>query len=83
MRIGMSNPIAVLVVTMSMVDEIAEFLLYLTGADKKNEKKCDLCGCSNAQFFCDVCVQQTFCASCDQMYHRHPKRQKHIRRVSS
>ncbi|XP_065215308.1 E3 ubiquitin-protein ligase lubel isoform X1 [Planococcus citri] len=53
-----------------------------TAQNKKEEvkRKCDLCGSSNAQYHCEMCVQQAFCVSCDQMYHRHPKRQNHIRK---
>lgn len=48
---------------------------------KEDERKCDLCGSSTAQFQCDLCTKQKFCISCDQMYHRHPKRQMHVRKV--
>jgi hypothetical protein len=50
--------------------------------EKFVDRKCDLCGSSSAKFHCNTCIQQTFCSSCDLMYHRHPKRQSHIRQVS-
>lgn len=45
-------------------------------------KHCDLCGCSEPTVRCDKCEAQIFCLSCDDMYHRHPKRQAHIRKVN-
>ncbi|XP_055592329.1 E3 ubiquitin-protein ligase lubel isoform X8 [Uranotaenia lowii] len=41
--------------------------------------KCDLCGSLSPVVRCQQCDQNTFCASCDDRYHRHPKRQTHIR----
>lgn len=43
--------------------------------------KCELCGSMTAKVKCDQCNQQFFCASCDDMFHRHPKRNTHIRKV--
>lgn len=43
--------------------------------------KCDLCGGMNATIKCSECTSQTFCASCDDMFHRHPKRKTHVRKV--
>lgn len=43
--------------------------------------KCELCGSMTAKTKCDQCNQQLFCASCDDMFHRHPKRNTHIRKV--
>lgn len=47
------------------------------------QKRCQLCGSAAASVSvrCEHC-QQNFCLSCDDMYHRHPKRQTHLRRVS-
>lgn len=47
------------------------------------QKRCQLCGSSatSVSVRCEHC-QQNFCLSCDDMYHRHPKRQTHLRRVS-
>lgn len=42
---------------------------------------CDLCGSSAPAVRCDQCSSQIFCYSCDDMYHRHPKRQTHARKV--
>ncbi|XP_059617781.1 E3 ubiquitin-protein ligase lubel-like [Phlebotomus argentipes] len=42
--------------------------------------KCELCGSTTPTIKCDQCDQHLFCASCDDMYHRHPKRQTHMRK---
>ncbi|XP_060517508.1 E3 ubiquitin-protein ligase lubel-like isoform X1 [Cylas formicarius] len=44
-------------------------------------KPCQLCGSTSpsVSVHCEQCIQN-FCLSCDDMYHRHPKRQTHIRR---
>ncbi|EAT37920.1 AAEL010147-PA, partial [Aedes aegypti] len=44
--------------------------------------KCDLCGSVTPAVRCAQCENNIFCASCDDRYHRHPKRQSHIRTVS-
>lgn len=41
---------------------------------------CDLCGSLNAMVSCTACQQQLFCAACDDMYHKHPKRADHHRK---
>ncbi|XP_055549058.1 E3 ubiquitin-protein ligase lubel isoform X10 [Wyeomyia smithii] len=41
--------------------------------------KCDLCGSVTPAVRCVQCDQNLFCASCDERYHRHPKRQTHVR----
>ncbi|XP_026680832.1 uncharacterized protein LOC103511208 [Diaphorina citri] len=46
----------------------------------KTPGRCDLCGSSIPTVKCDQCPSQHFCASCDDMYHRHPKRQHHARK---
>ncbi|XP_055711279.1 E3 ubiquitin-protein ligase lubel isoform X3 [Phlebotomus papatasi] len=43
--------------------------------------KCELCGSTTPTIKCDQCDQHLFCASCDDMYHRHPKRQTHMRKT--
>ncbi|XP_076338394.1 uncharacterized protein LOC143240203 [Tachypleus tridentatus] len=43
--------------------------------------RCDLCGCSSPAVRCDKCNMHIFCLSCDDMYHRHPKRKTHLRRA--
>ncbi|CAH2007149.1 unnamed protein product [Acanthoscelides obtectus] len=45
----------------------------------KPERHCQLCGSSTPSVQCEDCAQ-IFCLSCDDMYHRHPKRQTHTRR---
>ncbi|XP_058061611.1 E3 ubiquitin-protein ligase lubel [Anopheles bellator] len=42
--------------------------------------KCDLCGSVTPAVRCEQCDQNLFCASCDDRYHRHPKRQTHVRK---
>ncbi|CAH0557576.1 unnamed protein product [Brassicogethes aeneus] len=49
---------------------------------KRDGKHCQLCGASGPSVQCEQC-RQIFCHSCDDMYHRHPKRQTHIRRQTS
>ncbi|XP_066156039.1 E3 ubiquitin-protein ligase lubel isoform X2 [Euwallacea fornicatus] len=46
-----------------------------------SQRRCQLCGSSatSVSVRCEDC-QQNFCLSCDDMYHRHPKRQSHLRR---
>lgn len=43
--------------------------------------KCTLCGSNNPWVTCDECAQQIFCASCDDMFHKHPKRKTHLRKA--
>ena len=43
---------------------------------------CDLCGTSEAMVRCPLCSGQRFCLACDDLYHRHPKRSSHVRKVS-
>ncbi|XP_063922547.1 E3 ubiquitin-protein ligase lubel isoform X3 [Zophobas morio] len=54
--------------------------LPIKNESKRDGKHCQLCGSSNPSVRCDHCVQ-IFCLSCDDMYHRHPKRQTHVRRA--
>ncbi|XP_053677164.1 E3 ubiquitin-protein ligase lubel [Anopheles nili] len=42
--------------------------------------KCDLCGSVSPTVRCEQCDHNLFCASCDDRYHRHPKRQTHVRK---
>uniref|UniRef100_A0A182JSC7 Uncharacterized protein n=1 Tax=Anopheles christyi TaxID=43041 RepID=A0A182JSC7_9DIPT len=42
--------------------------------------KCDLCGSVTPVVRCEQCDQNLFCVSCDDRYHRHPKRQTHVRK---
>ncbi|KAF5269138.1 hypothetical protein FQR65_LT02438 [Abscondita terminalis] len=47
---------------------------------RQDGKHCELCGSSTPAVCCDQC-RQIFCPSCDDMYHRHPKRQTHMRKT--
>lgn len=42
---------------------------------------CDLCGTTAAIVRCAACADQIFCLSCDDMYHRHPRRTSHARKA--
>lgn len=44
--------------------------------------KCELCGTIGPVIKCEQCVKNLFCYTCDDMFHRHPKRQNHLRKVS-
>ncbi|KAH8375097.1 hypothetical protein KR093_008252, partial [Drosophila rubida] len=46
-----------------------------------NKLKCTLCGSQNPWVTCGDCAGQIFCASCDDMFHKHPKRKQHIRKA--
>ncbi|XP_036226342.2 E3 ubiquitin-protein ligase lubel isoform X3 [Bactrocera oleae] len=43
--------------------------------------KCTLCGSHHPWVTCEECAQQIFCASCDDMFHKHPKRRTHVRKA--
>lgn len=43
--------------------------------------KCELCGKIGPVIKCEQCVKNLFCYTCDDMFHRHPKRQNHLRKV--
>lgn len=51
-------------------------------AKRSDGRHCDLCGSSSPKVRCDKCLNQIFCLSCDDMYHRHPKRSNHVRKVT-
>lgn len=44
-------------------------------------QKCELCGSTSPAIKCQDCNGKLFCPSCDDMFHRHPKRQNHERKV--
>ncbi|XP_020810109.1 uncharacterized protein LOC110185544 isoform X1 [Drosophila serrata] len=46
-----------------------------------NKLKCTLCGSQNPWVTCSECAGQIFCASCDDMFHKHPKRKQHMRKA--
>lgn len=48
---------------------------------KGDGRHCELCGSSSPKVRCEKCLNQIFCLSCDDMYHRHPKRMNHSRKV--
>uniref|UniRef100_A0A1A9W5H4 Uncharacterized protein n=1 Tax=Glossina brevipalpis TaxID=37001 RepID=A0A1A9W5H4_9MUSC len=53
-----------------------------SGAKTPDSKlKCTLCGSNSPWVTCDECAQQIFCASCDDMFHKHPKRKNHMRKT--
>lgn len=52
-----------------------------SGSSARDGSHCDLCGCTRPAVRCDKCNRQVFCLSCDDMYHRHPRRKSHLRRA--
>ncbi|KAI1298167.1 E3 ubiquitin-protein ligase RNF31 [Halotydeus destructor] len=42
---------------------------------------CTLCGLLAAILNCEKCDKSNFCSSCDDAYHRHPKRRFHLRKA--
>lgn len=44
--------------------------------------KCELCGTIGSVIKCEQCVKNLLCYTCDDMFHRHPKRQNHLRKVN-
>ncbi|XP_038223465.1 E3 ubiquitin-protein ligase lubel-like isoform X2 [Zerene cesonia] len=45
------------------------------------DTSCGLCGGGGARVRCAECGRRALCASCDDMYHRHPKRRNHQRQA--
>ena len=62
---------------------VLSFILFSDppGSRPRDGRHCDLCGCSQPAVRCDKCGCQIFCLSCDDMYHRHPKRRFHLRKA--
>lgn len=56
-------------------------LIIFIGVKRADGLKCDLCGSLSPKVKCEQCNNQLFCASCDDMFHRHPKRKLHTRKV--
>ncbi|XP_032529492.2 E3 ubiquitin-protein ligase lubel isoform X1 [Danaus plexippus] len=54
-----------------------------TGHPLEAGSSCGLCGGGNARVRCTECGRRALCASCDDMYHRHPKRRNHQRQALS
>ncbi|XP_052747085.1 E3 ubiquitin-protein ligase lubel isoform X2 [Bicyclus anynana] len=54
-----------------------------TGHPIDAEASCGLCGGGGARVRCTECGRRALCASCDDMYHRHPKRRNHQRQALS
>uniref|UniRef100_T1J4W9 RanBP2-type domain-containing protein n=1 Tax=Strigamia maritima TaxID=126957 RepID=T1J4W9_STRMM len=48
---------------------------------RRDGQHCDLCGSSTPAVRCEKCANLIFCLSCDDMYHRHPKRRNHARKA--
>ncbi|KAG1686324.1 hypothetical protein GQR58_008806 [Nymphon striatum] len=53
----------------------------LKSGKPRDGRHCDLCGSSNPVVRCEKCNNQIFCMSCDDMYHRHPRRKSHNRKA--
>ncbi|CAH0726116.1 unnamed protein product, partial [Brenthis ino] len=54
-----------------------------TGHPVDADASCGLCGGGGARVRCTECGRRALCASCDDMYHRHPKRRHHQRQALS
>ncbi|XP_049867632.1 E3 ubiquitin-protein ligase lubel isoform X2 [Pectinophora gossypiella] len=54
-----------------------------TGHPLEAGASCGLCGGGGARVRCAECGRRALCASCDDMYHRHPKRRHHQRQALS
>ncbi|XP_013133446.1 PREDICTED: uncharacterized protein LOC106099434, partial [Papilio polytes] len=54
-----------------------------TGHPTEVGASCGLCGGGGARVRCAECGRRALCASCDDMYHRHPKRRHHQRQALS
>ncbi|XP_075992498.1 linear Ubiquitin E3 ligase isoform X2 [Anticarsia gemmatalis] len=54
-----------------------------TGHPADAGASCGLCGGGGARVRCAECGRRALCASCDDMYHRHPKRRHHQRQALS
>ncbi|CAB3230802.1 unnamed protein product [Arctia plantaginis] len=54
-----------------------------TGHPPDAGASCGLCGGGGARVRCAECGRRALCASCDDMYHRHPKRRNHQRQALS
>ncbi|XP_052758610.1 E3 ubiquitin-protein ligase lubel isoform X2 [Galleria mellonella] len=52
-----------------------------TGHPLEAGASCGLCGGGGARVRCSECGRRALCASCDDMYHRHPKRRNHQRQA--
>ena len=51
-------------------------------SETNSNSTCDLCGTATSIVRCRQCTDQVFCLACDDMYHRHPKRSTHQRKVT-
>ncbi|XP_071091863.1 E3 ubiquitin-protein ligase RNF31-like isoform X1 [Haliotis cracherodii] len=47
------------------------------------QKLCDICGDQEATKLCSSCDYKLLCAQCDDMWHKHPRRQNHQRDLTS
>ncbi|XP_046562872.1 uncharacterized protein LOC124271750 [Haliotis rubra] len=47
------------------------------------QKLCDICGDQEATKLCSSCDFKLLCAQCDEMWHKHPRRQNHKRDLTS
>lgn len=56
--------------------------MILAGHPVDAGASCGLCGGGGARVRCTECGRRALCASCDDMYHRHPKRRNHQRLVN-
>lgn len=58
-------------------------LILIISGHPVEAASCGLCGGGGARVRCAECGRRALCASCDDMYHRHPKRRNHQRQVGT
>lgn len=59
---------------------LAPSTMATSGSPLLTSVTCNLCGGESAVVSCSDCDSLHFCSSCDDMYHRHPKRKFHLRK---
>lgn len=64
-----------------LINNIKQLNLIEIYLDARAPLKCELCGSLQPKTRCAQCNNQALCESCDDMYHRHPKRKTHVRKV--
>ncbi|KAF2358378.1 hypothetical protein FHG87_010865 [Trinorchestia longiramus] len=64
-------------------EEVGPVTIHLkhTPDGRGDGKHCEVCGSAQAVVKCANCSGQVFCEACDEVFHRHPRRTQHCRRV--
>ncbi|GAB6022653.1 hypothetical protein CHUAL_006744 [Chamberlinius hualienensis] len=66
--------------TISLQNDVSD--MKRNGSNLLSLQRCHLCGSSTPAVRCEKCSNLIFCLSCDDMYHRHPKRRDHVRKLA-